>query len=71
MQNFEIGPQEAGAKHKAHGQANRQAIRQANERAALEAAINYALQCARETDILGAGDALEEARLNLSRAVLS
>jgi hypothetical protein len=67
MQNFEIGPQEAGAKHKAHGQANRQA----NERAALEAAINYALQCARETDILGAGDALEEARLNLSRAVLS
>lgn len=67
MQNFEIGPQEAGAKLKAHGQANRQA----NERAALEAAINYALQCARETDILGAGDALEEARLNLSRAVLS
>lgn len=67
MQNFEIGPQEAGAKHKAHGQANRQA----NERAALEAAINYALQCARETDILGAGDALEQARLNLSRAVLS
>lgn len=63
MQNFEIGPQEAGAKQKAN--------RQANERAALEAAINYALQCARETDILGAGDALEEARQNLSRAVLS
>ncbi|MBY6137102.1 hypothetical protein AB9K35_11830 [Leisingera sp. XS_AS12] len=63
MRNFEIGPKEAGANHKAD--------KQANERAALEAAINYALQCARETDILGTGDALEAARQNLSRAVLS
>ncbi|WP_291730013.1 hypothetical protein [Leisingera sp. F5] len=63
MRNFEISPQEAGANNKAD--------ERANERAALEAAINYAIQCARETDILGAGDALEEARLNLSRAVLT
>ncbi|UWQ27488.1 hypothetical protein K3555_13185 [Leisingera sp. M527] len=63
MRNFEIGSQEAGANNKAD--------ERANERAALEAVINYAIQCARETDILGAGEALEEARLNLSRAVLA
>jgi len=63
MRNLEISPQEAGAKTTAD--------ERENERAALEAVINYAIQCARETDILGAGDALEEARLNLSRAVLT
>ncbi|MEW2913172.1 MULTISPECIES: hypothetical protein [unclassified Leisingera] len=63
MRNFETGPQEAGAKHKAE--------ERENERAALEAVINYAIQCARETDILGAGDSLEQARQNLSRAVLT
>lgn len=63
MRKFETGPQEAGAKHKAD--------ERENERAALEAAINYAIECARETDILGAGDSLEQARLNLSRAILT
>lgn len=63
MRNLEIGPQEAGAK--------KTTDERENERAALEAVINYAIQCARETDILGAGDALEEARLNLSRAILT
>ncbi|KIC15881.1 hypothetical protein [Leisingera sp. ANG-Vp] len=63
MRNFEIGPKEADT--------NMKADERANERAALEAVINYAIQCARETDVLGAGDALEEARLNLSRTVLT
>ena len=63
MHNLEIGPQEAGAKTKAD--------EQEKERAALEAVINYAIQCARETDILGTGGTLEEARLNLSRTVLA
>ncbi|OED48808.1 hypothetical protein [Leisingera sp. S232] len=62
MRNFETGPKEAGTKHTAD--------EQENERAALEAAINYAIQCAREADFLGAGDSLEQARLNLSRVVL-
>lgn len=63
MRSFEIGPEETGAKNKA--------VERENERAALEAVINYAIQCAHETDILGAGEAMEEARLNLSRAVLT
>jgi hypothetical protein len=63
MRNFKTSPQEAGAKITAD--------ERENERAALEAVINYAIQCARETDILGAGEAMEEARLNLSRAVLT
>lgn len=63
MRSFEISPQEAGTKNKTD--------ERENERAALEAVINYALQCARESGISGAGDALEEARLNLSRAVFT
>ncbi len=63
MRKFETGPQEAGTNHKAN--------ERENERAALEAVINYAIQCAREADILGAGDSLEQARQNLSRAVLT
>ncbi|MBY6058344.1 hypothetical protein KUV26_19950 [Leisingera daeponensis] len=63
MHTFETGPQEAGAKQKAN--------ERENERAALEAAINYAIQCARETDFPGAGDSLEKARLDLSRAILT
>ena len=63
MRKFETGPQEAGTKHTAN--------ERENERAALEAVINYAIQCAREADSLGAGDSLEQARQNLSRAILT
>ncbi|MFW8636789.1 hypothetical protein [Cribrihabitans pelagius] len=63
MRNTAVGPQEA----EDHKKANKSE----NERAALMAVIDYTLQCARDRDGLGCGEAVEKARLYLSNSVLA
>ncbi|MGR3758719.1 hypothetical protein ACUXV3_01095 [Roseobacteraceae bacterium NS-SX3] len=62
MHTPEIGPQEVDS--------SKQLSEREKERAALEALIDYAIQSAKETQFVGAGDAMEEARQFLSRSVL-
>ncbi|MFW8594762.1 hypothetical protein [Cribrihabitans neustonicus] len=63
MRNTAAGPQEAENQKKAN--------KSENERAALMAVIDYTLQCARDRDGLGCGEAVEKARLYLSNSVLA
>jgi hypothetical protein len=43
---------------------------QDKEQAALQALVNYAIECAKEANVFGSGEALEQAKRHLARSVL-
>ncbi len=62
MRTYEFGPKEAETKNKLS--------EQDKEQAALQALVNYAIECAKEANLFGSGEALEQAKRNLTRSVL-
>lgn len=62
MHTYEVGPQEADQCGKAS--------EQDKEKAALEALINYAIDCAKDTNAFLTGEAVEQAKRQLSKSVL-
>ncbi|MBE1295595.1 hypothetical protein [Phycobacter azelaicus] len=62
MRTYEFDPQEVEAKNKLS--------EQDKEQAALQALVNYAIECAKEANVFGSGEALEQAKRHLARSVL-
>ncbi|MEL0437387.1 hypothetical protein [Phycobacter sp. K97] len=62
MRTYEFDPQEVETKNKLS--------EQDKEQAALQALVNYAIECAKEANVFGSGEALEQAKRHLTRCVL-
>lgn len=62
MRTYEFDPQEVEQKN--------MTSEQDKEQAALQALVNYAIECAKEANVFGSGEALEQAKRHLARSVL-
>ncbi|MEZ0465245.1 hypothetical protein DD556_05255 [Phaeobacter sp. JL2872] len=62
MRTYKFDPKEVEVQNKTS--------EQDKEQAALEALVNYAIECARDANVFGSGEALEQAKRHLVRSVL-